>query len=102
MQMNKENRKRCLKKARLALLAVCMVAASFMVQGEVCLANGGGSGRFMNASGNLNIRPAVDPIGERGSFSAVLYNNRNGLPPQRRMPLRRLTMGLYGSGVTRV
>ena len=33
-----------------------------------------------NVSGNLNIRPSVDPVGKKEGYSAVLYDNRNGLP----------------------
>jgi hypothetical protein len=36
--------------------------------------------RSLNASGNRNIPPAVDPIEEREGYSAVLYDNLNGLP----------------------
>lgn len=34
----------------------------------------------VNTSGNLNRKLSVDPIANREGFSAVLYNNRNGLP----------------------
>ncbi len=34
----------------------------------------------MNASGNRNITPAVDPIRKTEGYSTILYNNRNGLP----------------------
>ena len=34
----------------------------------------------INASGNSNIQLKVDPITNDGDYSAVLYNNRNGLP----------------------
>ena len=34
----------------------------------------------LNASGNLNRPLSVDPIGESEGYSAVLYDNRNGLP----------------------
>ena len=36
--------------------------------------------RMLNASGNENISLSVDPIQRNEGFSAVLYNNRNGLP----------------------
>ena len=36
--------------------------------------------RMLNASGNWNRAASVDPIGRSEGFSAVLYNNRNGLP----------------------
>ena len=34
----------------------------------------------LNASGNRNITPSVDPIGKDEGFEAVLYNIKNGLP----------------------
>ncbi|MBR3019536.1 MAG: hypothetical protein IKH57_21070 [Clostridia bacterium] len=33
-----------------------------------------------NVSGNPNLPPAVDPIWPGAQYTAVLYNNRNGLP----------------------
>ena len=35
---------------------------------------------ILNASGNRNITPSVDPVESSEGFSAVLYNNTNGLP----------------------
>ena len=35
---------------------------------------------ILNASGNRNIEPSVDPVESTEGFSAVLYNNTNGLP----------------------
>ena len=78
--MNKEKDGFFMKKVRLALFAVCLMFSMLMVPGELCLAKGEDPVQYMNSSGNLNIRPAVDPFGEGGSFSAVLYNNHNGLP----------------------
>ena len=34
----------------------------------------------INSAGNLNISPSVDPFRQGESFSAVLYDNRSGLP----------------------
>ena len=34
----------------------------------------------VNSNGNLNVPPAVDPINDTEGYSAVLYDNRNGLP----------------------
>ena len=34
----------------------------------------------VNTSGTLNRKLSVDPIANREGFSAVLYNNRNGMP----------------------
>ena len=45
-------------------------------------ATGNAEGEFqaLNSSGNRNLKPAVDPIGRSEGYSAVLYNNRNGMP----------------------
>ncbi|MBQ8093869.1 MAG: histidine kinase, partial [Clostridia bacterium] len=37
-------------------------------------------GTAINANGNLNRAISVDPTGRSEGFSAVLYNNTNGLP----------------------
>ena len=34
----------------------------------------------VNASGNPNLHPAVDPVGPGAKYSTVLYNNLSGLP----------------------
>ena len=34
----------------------------------------------MNVSGIPNLPVSADPTGQRGGFSAILYNNQNGLP----------------------
>ena len=34
----------------------------------------------VNLSGNLNVKPSVDPIAENEGYSAVLYDNKSGLP----------------------
>ena len=34
----------------------------------------------MNVSGVPNLTPSVDPTGRTEGFSAILYNNPNGLP----------------------
>ena len=44
----------------------------------LCFAEG--EGFTMNASGVPNRVPSVDPTGKTEGFSAVLYNNPNGLP----------------------
>ncbi len=34
----------------------------------------------LNTSGNPNVSPVVDPLEQSEGYSAILYNNRNGLP----------------------
>ena len=34
----------------------------------------------VNLSGNLNVKPSVDPVAENEGYSAVLYDNKSGLP----------------------
>ena len=57
------------------LLIVLLTFAVFSLTG--CSEERAGS---LNASGNVNRSLAVDPIRNSEEFSAVLYNNRNGLP----------------------
>ena len=40
----------------------------------------GAAGQSVNASGNLNLSPAVDPSRQDAKYTTVLYNNPNGLP----------------------
>ncbi|MCR4922818.1 MAG: hypothetical protein K5931_02285, partial [Lachnospiraceae bacterium] len=38
------------------------------------------SGILLNTSGNINRSVSVDPTGLKEGFSAVIYDNNNGLP----------------------
>ena len=60
-------------------LLTCLLFTVILAAGLVCPARSDAV-QPVNASGNPNLRPAVDPIGPGAKYTAVLYNNRNGLP----------------------
>ena len=60
-------------------LLLCLLFTVIIMAEATCSARSDAV-QSMNASGNLNLNPAVDPIGHGAKFTAVLYNNRNGLP----------------------
>ena len=60
-------------------LLACLLFTVVMAAGAVCPALGDAV-QSVNASGNPNLQPAVDSIGPGAKYTAVLYNNRNGLP----------------------
>ena len=60
-------------------LLTCLLFTVILAAGLVCPARSDAV-KPVNASGNPNLRPAVDPIGPGAKYTAVLYNNRNGLP----------------------
>ena len=62
---------------RLLLCLTLMLAIASVFAGT-CFAEG--DVLALNASGVLNRAPSVDPTGKTEGFSAVLYNNPNGLP----------------------
>ncbi len=76
MKMSTE---KSLKRDRRKLL-LFLLAALILAAGWICSASCEAGIQIFNASGNLNRSPSVDPIGKSEGFSAVLYNNRNGLP----------------------
>ena len=59
----------------LSALTLTLLLAVF--SGPTCFAE---SGMSVNASGIPNRTPSVDPTGRHEGYSAVLYNNTNGLP----------------------
>ena len=59
----------------LSALTLTLLLAVF--SGPTCFAE---SGMSVNASGIPNRTPSVDPTGRAEGYSAVLYNNTNGLP----------------------
>ena len=59
----------------LSALTLTLLLAFF--SGPTCYAE---SGMSVNASGIPNRTPSVDPTGRHEGYSAVLYNNTNGLP----------------------
>ena len=60
------------------LLSALTLALLFTaLSGLTCFAD---SGMSVNASGIPNRTPSIDPTGRHEGYSAVLYNNTNGLP----------------------
>ena len=59
---------------------LCLLLAVLAAAMPLRAASGETGTRTINASGNLNAEPSVDPFGNSEGYSAVLYNNRNGLP----------------------
>ena len=65
---------------RIGRLLLCLLFTVIIVSqwaATVCFAAGV---QAMNTSGSVNRTLSVDPIRKSEGFSAVLYNNRNGLP----------------------
>ena len=62
---------------------VCLMLAVLLATAAGAAGAGGSGiafGKAVNASGGLNRDSAVDPIDHSEGFSAVLYDNENGLP----------------------
>ena len=59
-------------------LLVCMLFTVILAAGGVCTARGDAV-QPVNASGNPNLHPAVDPIEPGAKYTVVLYNNRNAV-----------------------
>ena len=53
---------------------------------------------ILNASGNLNVEPSVDPIDRGEGYSAVLYNSKNGLPSSEANAIAQDSIGLIWIG----
>ena len=71
------NRKSAYRTGRLLL---CLLFAVIVVLQCAVTAGFAAGVQAMNTSGSLNRTLAVDPIRKSEGFSAVLYNNKNGLP----------------------
>ncbi|MDO4989670.1 MAG: two-component regulator propeller domain-containing protein [Eubacteriales bacterium] len=69
------NRDRGLLLGTLLVLTLALLFAA--LSGLTCFAE---SGMSVNASGIPNRTPSIDPTGRHEGYSAVLYNNTNGLP----------------------
>ena len=68
------------RKKRISVrLLICLLTALLIVPLWAFAAYGDDI-EAVNTSGSLNRAPAVDPITESDGFTAVLYNNKNGLP----------------------
>ena len=65
---------------RAAALLLCVLLALGVLFPTAGIANGEGAVKAFNASGGVNRPLSVDPTGKSEGFSAVLYNNPNGLP----------------------
>ena len=61
-------------------LPVFLVLILFLTAGWAAAGRAEAGIQMLNASGNQNMTLSVDPIWKNEGFSAVLYNNRNGLP----------------------
>ena len=59
------------------ILGLLMMAAILLPGTE---ALGAEAAQLLNSSGNANRAVSVDPTGRSEGFSAVLYDNSNGLP----------------------
>ena len=70
----------CKRTAGFSRLLLCLAAVLVLAAGWAGGGRAEGENRILNASGNRNIEPAVDPIRKNEGFSAILYDNRNGLP----------------------
>ena len=65
---------------RRLLLLLLLTLILFLTAGWAVSSCGEAGNQLLNASGNRNLALSVDPIRKNEGFSAVLYNNRNGLP----------------------
>lgn len=65
-----------------AKIFLCLLISLFFVfqLSAACFAGSDNADEIHNASGNVNRPLSVDPIGLSEGFSAVLYDNTNGLP----------------------
>ena len=59
---------------------LCLLFIALMMTGWFCPVQAETFAPTLNASGNWNIKPAADPFDESEDYSAVLYDNLNGLP----------------------
>ena len=63
-----------------ALLLCVLLVLGVLFFSTAGTASGEGPAKAFNASGDINRSLSVDPTGKSEGFSAVLYNNPNGLP----------------------
>ena len=59
---------------------MCLVLCVLMCLGAAVHACAGEVAQVFNASGCFNLTPSIDPMENEEGYSAVLYDNRNGLP----------------------
>ncbi len=65
---------------KLAKMSITLAVSAVMVVGSGCVAYGAGSTPLSNMYNPMNNTISVDPTGLKEGFSAVLYDNSNGLP----------------------
>ena len=63
-----------------SILKVLMTAICLTMVPSAVFALQNASYTELNSSGTLNRSVSIDPVGRQDGFSAVLYNNTNGLP----------------------
>lgn len=61
-------------------LLLCLLLAVIFISRKAVTGSCEEAGQVMNTCGSMNTDLSVDPIENSEAFSAVLYNNRNGLP----------------------
>ncbi|MBO6092281.1 MAG: histidine kinase [Oscillospiraceae bacterium] len=66
--------------ARYGKTLVCLFFAALILAQFVTIGMCETTVQTLNSSGNRNIAPSVDPLKKSEEFSAVLYNNKNGMP----------------------
>ncbi len=61
-------------------LLICLLLAAVCLSQCLVTVGSAAENEILNLSGNRNIGLSIDPVEQSEGFSAVLYNNRNGLP----------------------
>ena len=67
---------KCIRRRHL----VCLVLCVLICLGAAVHACAGEEKQILNASGCINLTPSIDPMENAEGYSAILYDNRNGLP----------------------
>ncbi|MBO4836059.1 MAG: histidine kinase, partial [Clostridia bacterium] len=68
------------RKAAGIRLMLCLIFILLVAAGCLCTGYGDGAVQELNSSGNVNTPLSADPFRYNERYSAVMYNNRNGLP----------------------
>ena len=66
--------------SRCGRLLLCLLLAVLCLSQCIITGSSAAGDEVFNSSGNQNKKLSIDPIKKTEGFSAVLYNNRNGLP----------------------
>ena len=67
-------------KEKITVIGLCLFVLSVFLLKAAVPVTGEDEDEFWTGAGKHNGTVAVDPIGKSDGFSAVLYNNTNGLP----------------------